>query len=153
MRRANNKIVGGIVLLAIVLVAIGYAAITNVTLNINGTAKSKADQSNFAVEFIGVPTTGGGSGGSSSGEGNTGEEYSKIEADLNSYSAINGVTANDKYSSEEAIGLTETPVIKQNMYPYSRVSCSQAQSLASSMGTGEYTSSLMFGVQWLGFFI
>ena len=59
MRRANNKIVGGVVLLAIILVAVGYAAITNVTLNINGTAKSGANQSNFVVEFIGTPTTGG----------------------------------------------------------------------------------------------
>ena len=59
MRRANNKVVGGILLLAIILVAVGYAAITNVTLNINGTAKSGANQSNFVVEFIGTPTTGG----------------------------------------------------------------------------------------------
>ena len=59
MRRANNKVVGGIVLLAIILVAVGYAAITNVTLNINGTAKSEASQANFVVEFTGTPTTGG----------------------------------------------------------------------------------------------
>ena len=59
MRRANNKVVGGILLLAIILVAVGYAAITNVTLNINGTAKSGTSQSNFVVEFIGTPTTGG----------------------------------------------------------------------------------------------
>ena len=59
MRRANNKVVGGILLLAIILVAVGYAAITNVTLNINGTAKSGSNQSNFVVEFIGTPTTGG----------------------------------------------------------------------------------------------
>ena len=44
MRKANNKIIGGIVLLAIVLVAVGYAAITNVTLNIKGTAKSEANR-------------------------------------------------------------------------------------------------------------
>ena len=59
MRRANNKVVGGIVLLAIILVAVGYAAITNVTLNINGTAKSEASQTNFVVEFTGTPSTGG----------------------------------------------------------------------------------------------
>ena len=59
MRRANNKVVGGILLLAIILVAVGYAAITNVTLNINGTAKSGVNQSNFVVEFIGTPITGG----------------------------------------------------------------------------------------------
>ena len=59
MRRANNKVVGGIVLLAIILVAVGYAAIINVTLNINGTAKSEASQANFVVEFTGTTTTSG----------------------------------------------------------------------------------------------
>lgn len=43
MRKANNKLIGGVIFIAILLVAIGYAAITNVELNINGTAKSKAD--------------------------------------------------------------------------------------------------------------
>lgn len=43
---------------------------------------------------------------------------------------------------------TETPVIKRNAYPYVYVTCSQAQILASTMKSGEYTSSLMFGVQW-----
>ena len=43
---------------------------------------------------------------------------------------------------------TENPVIKQNAYPYNNVTCSQAQTLASKMKSGNYTSSLMFGVQW-----
>ncbi len=43
---------------------------------------------------------------------------------------------------------TETPVIKQNAYPYNYVTCSQAQTLANSMESGSYNSSLMFGVQW-----
>ena len=43
---------------------------------------------------------------------------------------------------------TEIPVIKQNAYPYNYVTCSQAQTLASNMESGNYTSSLMFGVQW-----
>ena len=59
MRKANNKIIGGIVLLAIVLVAVGYAAITNVTLNIKGTAKSEGNPDNFKVELIGEPQTSG----------------------------------------------------------------------------------------------
>ena len=59
MRRANNKIIGGIVLLAIVLVAVGYAAITNVTLNIDGTAKSEGNPDNFKVELVGEPQTSG----------------------------------------------------------------------------------------------
>ena len=40
------------------------------------------------------------------------------------------------------------PVIKKDAYPYNRVSISQAQSLASSFGTTDYRSSLMFGIQW-----
>ena len=55
----NTKIVGGILLVAIVLVAVGYAAITNIGLNINGTAKSKADPDNFKVELVGEPQTSG----------------------------------------------------------------------------------------------
>ena len=43
---------------------------------------------------------------------------------------------------------TEIPIIKQNAYPYNWVTCSQAQTLASKMESGNYTSSLMFGVQW-----
>ena len=59
MRRAKNKIVGVILLLAILLVAVGYAAITKVGLNIDGTAKSKANQDNFVVEMIGEPQISG----------------------------------------------------------------------------------------------
>ena len=44
--------------------------------------------------------------------------------------------------------IEQTPVIKANAYPYNWVRCSQAQTLASSMNSGNYTSSLMFGVQW-----
>ena len=37
--------------------------------------------------------------------------------------------------------LTETPVIKQNAYPYTYVTCSQAQTLASNMEHGDKTTS------------
>ena len=59
MRRTNAKIVGGVLVLAIILVAVAYAAITSTQLNINGTGNAIANQSNFKVEFIGTPTTGG----------------------------------------------------------------------------------------------
>ena len=59
MRSTNNKVIGGIVLVAILLVAVGYAAISNIGLNIDGTAKSEANQSNFVVEMIGTPITSG----------------------------------------------------------------------------------------------
>ena len=55
----TNKVVGGVLLLAVILVAIAYAAITNVTLKINGTSKSQANQTNFVLQFVGEPTTGG----------------------------------------------------------------------------------------------
>ena len=364
MRRANNKIIGVIVLLAIVLVAVGYAAITKVGLNIDGTAKSEGNPDNFKVELVGEPQTSGdgtttatintadktqgtmnvsglnakgqtaiatytvknqsvdlsadltakatstndeyfevqcsldkttlkageettmtvkvkllktpidetkenllteigvnidaepkqpgeeNNGGSitvvnkkttnpylpegftkvggtslSNGytiqdrKGNqyvwvevpmtdevyptaglniknfTTEEYTEIEEDLHAYTSDyrNGTSFKDEYYSEEATGLTsgeytalkqkmlksvyqnggfyigkyetgiedksktsgssttapkEIPVIKQNAYPYNNVTCSQAQTLASKMESGNYTSSLMFGVQW-----
>ena len=59
MRKTNAKIVGGVLVLAVILVAVAYAAITSTQLNINGTGNATANQSNFKVEFIGTPTTGG----------------------------------------------------------------------------------------------
>ena len=59
MRRTNAKIVGGVLVLAIILVAVAYAAITSTQLNINGAGNATAKQDNFRVEFIGTPTTGG----------------------------------------------------------------------------------------------
>ena len=357
----NTKIVGGILLVAIILVAVAYAAITNVELNINGVGNAQAKQENFKVEFIGTPSTSGkgtttatinesdktkgtvnvtgltakgdeatatytvknlssdisadltaeatssnqtyfevicslekttlkaqeettlkvtvrllktpidetkedlnsdievtltaepkqpgeeANGGSTSVSSNetrpylptgftqvkgttlkngltiqdstgnqyvwvevpkaervyktagleikdfTDEEYTKIEDDLHTYTDVyrDGTSYKDEYYSE--VGLTndqytnlkktmlksvyqnggfyigkyetgienkpktsgsadtaptETPVIKQNAYPYNYVTCSQAQTLASNMESGNYNTSLMFGVQW-----
>ena len=50
------------------------------------------------------------------------------------------------YSTEHPT--TQTPVIKQNAYPYNWVRCSQAQTLSKSLATGGKTSGLMFGIQW-----
>ena len=44
--------------------------------------------------------------------------------------------------------ITDTPVIQWNAYPYVWLRCSQAQTLASNMYSGNCTSSLLFGVQW-----
>ena len=59
-----------------------------------------------------------------------------------------GIEAGPKTSGSADTAPTEIPVIKQNVYPYNYVTCSQAQKLASGMESGEYTTSLMFGVQW-----
>ena len=52
--------------------------------------------------------------------------------------------------SPRTSGSTQTPVIKQNAYPYNYVTNSQAQTLASGFASNldGYTSSLLFGVQW-----
>ena len=55
-------------------------------------------------------------------------------------------TYGEEYYKEHPI--IDTPVIKCNAYPYVWVRCAQAQTLASNMYSGNYTSSLLFGVQW-----
>ena len=56
-----------------------------------------------------------------------------------------GPTNSDgKYTIEEM----PTPVTKADAYPYTWVTRTQAQNLASNVNSGTKTSSLMFGVQW-----
>ena len=43
---------------------------------------------------------------------------------------------------------TTTPLSKENLYPYTYVTRTQAKALAEQVEAGSYTSSLMFGVQW-----
>ena len=59
MGKPENRVIAGVMLVAVILVGIAYAAITNVTLNIKGTGNAQASKDNFAVEFVGEPTTGG----------------------------------------------------------------------------------------------
>ena len=55
-----------------------------------------------------------------------------------------GIETN-RTSSGEA---TVTPVSKADQYPYTYVTRTQAHVLAQKVNSGNYTSSLMFGVQW-----
>ena len=43
---------------------------------------------------------------------------------------------------------TRTPVIAQGKYPYNYITCANAQIKSSQLNSGNYTSSLMFGIQW-----
>ena len=43
---------------------------------------------------------------------------------------------------------TRTLVIKQGAYPYNYITCANAQIKSSQINNGDYTSSLMFGIQW-----
>ena len=53
----TKKIIAAIVIVAVLVIGVGYAAIQNITLNISGTASANADQANFTVAFSGEPTT------------------------------------------------------------------------------------------------
>lgn len=50
--RKTTKIVIGMLIVGILLLGIGYAAIQNITLNISGTATADPSQSNFSVKFL-----------------------------------------------------------------------------------------------------
>ena len=53
--KKTSKIILGVIIVAILLIGVGYAAIQNVTLSINGTATADPSQSNFKVKFSGEP--------------------------------------------------------------------------------------------------
>ena len=62
-----------------------------------------------------------------------------------------GITTNRTSKDEEitVAPLSKAGTVENAVYPYTYVTCSQAQTLASKLSTGKsYTSSLMFGVQW-----
>lgn len=63
MNKTNKILVGVIVLLAVLLVAVGYAAISAVNLNITGDITATPSDENFKVKFTGTPTQVAGSKG------------------------------------------------------------------------------------------
>ena len=63
-------------------------------------------------------------------------------------SSIYRLKNNDKNSEGKYIVPDEVPVSKADAYPYVRVTRTQAQKLAEKVNSGNYTSSLMFGIQW-----
>ena len=52
----------------------------------------------------------------------------------------------DTYPAKE--DNTRTPVIAKGKYPYNFITCANAQIKSSQINSGNYTSSLMFGIQW-----
>lgn len=79
MRKERTYIVIFLIL-AFLLVSIGYAAITKV-LNVTGTASATANQDNFVVKFTGEPTTSG-----------VGTTTATIESDLAAKIDVTGLT-------------------------------------------------------------
>ena len=43
---------------------------------------------------------------------------------------------------------TEIPLSQKDLYPYTNITLAQAERLAEQVSVGDYTSSLMFGIQW-----
>ena len=60
----------------------------------------------------------------------------------------NRTSNTDKNSEEKYITPSTALVTKADAYPYTWVTRTQAQNLASNVNSGTKTSSLMFGVQW-----
>ena len=52
--KKTSKIIIAVILLVVLLIGIGYAAIQNITLSITGTAQANIDPSNFKVRFTEV---------------------------------------------------------------------------------------------------
>ena len=80
---------------------------------------------------------------------NGGFYVGRYEAGIDTTTGTNrtskGPTNSDgKYTIEEM----PAPVTKADAYPYTYVTRTQAQNLASNVNSGTKTSSLMFGVQW-----
>ena len=60
-----------------------------------------------------------------------------------------GITTNRTARGDATVApLSKAGEVEAPVYPYTYVTCSQAQTLANMKTTGNYTSSLMFGVQW-----
>ena len=54
--RKQTKIILGVCIFAIIIMAIGYANLTSTSLTITGSASSTAEQTNFKVYFTGANT-------------------------------------------------------------------------------------------------
>lgn len=54
MSKKSKTIVGVVLVIAVLLIAVGYAMISSITLNINGTASGDGNQENFKVLFTDV---------------------------------------------------------------------------------------------------
>ena len=54
----------------------------------------------------------------------------------------------ESYLADVSENDTRTLVIKQGAYPYNFITCANAQKKSSELNSGDYKSSLMFGIQW-----
>ncbi len=88
--KKTNKIIITSVIAAMLLLGVGYAAIQNITLNIEGTATADPSQSNFKVMFTGEPKV----------SDNT-YVTAGITDDINATISVNGLTQKGQTVSAE----------------------------------------------------
>ena len=80
---------------------------------------------------------------------NGGFYVGRYEAGIDTTTGTNRTSEGPKNSDGKyMIEGMPTPVTKADAYPYTYVTRTQAQNLASNVNSGTKTSSLMFGVQW-----
>ena len=79
---------------------------------------------------------------------NGGFYVGRYEAGIDTTTGTNRTSNTDKNSDGKYTMPSTTPVTKADAYPYTYVTRTQAQNLASKVNAGTKTSSLMFGVQW-----
>ena len=89
-----------------------------------------------------------------SGCGLTAQEYKNLKETMLSSVYKNGgfwigqyEAGADSYPATDEND-TRTPIIAQGKYPYNYITCANAQIKSSDLNSGNYTSSLMFGIQW-----
>ena len=88
--KKTNKIIITTVIVAVLLLGIGYAAIQNITLNIEGTATADPSQSNFKVMFTGTPKV-----------SDSTYVTAGITDDINATISVNGLTQKGQIVSAE----------------------------------------------------
>ena len=83
------------------------------------------------------------------------ELYHKMLSSIYTYGGFwigryeTGISQSDTNGPRETSGSTvQKAVVTKDAYPYNYVTCSQAQSLAEGINSGECESSLLFGIQW-----
>ena len=79
---------------------------------------------------------------------NGGFYVGRYEAGIDTTTGTNRTSNTDKNTDGKYIMPSTAPVSKADAYPYTWVTRTQAQNLASNVNSGTKTSSLMFGVQW-----
>ena len=79
---------------------------------------------------------------------NGGFYVGRYEAGIDTTTGTNRTSNTDKNSNGKYTMPSTTPVSRADAYPYTWVTRTQAQNLASNVNSGTKTSSLMFGVQW-----